>query len=285
MGEHRIQLGDNFRITSNSSAALTARARVLVEFDNGRLRQFSSKHTTNADRSKATNRFGNMEADGRVVRAGLFAISPTTLSRGQSYLSLSVHDRNLDQQDILCQDYMYGLNDLALDRLVGPGPGDGSGFKQNRVIANSIAPADLEHTFGISNTLRRIDGFIWYYNCSGDVASRTLRASLRNLGDGLPVGYNTGLTTSSMKFWPSAGVMTLTADQEGLIYVNAATGKSFAVVNVNGAQTIEDITTDPDPFPYWAQENDVGELFFDVTDEEAADRHTIYIIEETWLEL
>ncbi len=53
--------------------------------------------------------------------------------------------------------------------------------------------------------------------------------------------------------------------------------------NDKGARTIEDTTTEPIPFPYWAQESDVGEIFFDVESAQAADRHSIYIIREEWI--
>ncbi len=42
----------------------------------------------------------------------------------------------------------------------------------------------------------------------------------------------------------------------------------------------------PEPrFPYWASEADVGEFFFDVTLAEAADRHSIYILQEEWVDV
>ncbi len=181
----------------------------------------------------------------------------------------------------LMKGYLYDYGPIPLGVFVEPL--DGPGYRGPLAIADNIAPVDIQHTLGIADARRRIDGFAWYYHCSGDVADRTLRASMRDMGSGLPTGMTSGDNTT-VKAWPSAGVLTLSANQEGFIYVNANTGKSFAASVDNGVITVENITTDPDPFPYWAQEDDVAEIFFNVTLAEAADRHSIYIFQEEWIE-
>lgn len=284
MGErHRVRLGDQFRAIGFSDTVVQLQVRVLVQFDNGRLREFPRKLTTTGDRVATAEVFGNMEADGRVVRANITRITPAT-KRGQTYVVLSTRDRNAFTIDDLCRDYQYEGSNVALDTFVDPGPGGGNGFITKRVIADDVTPIDIEHTLGISNALRRIDGFIWYYHCSGDVADRTLRVSARDFGEGLPTGMTSGGNTLIQVF-PTAAVTTLSANQEGTIYVSAQSGSRISISLDNGTKITEDTSVAaPLPFPYWANENDVGELFFDVVDAEAADRHSIYIIEEAWID-
>ncbi len=282
MTEHRVLPNDRFQLVSTSSEVQTLFARVLVRHDDGTVRRFRmGARVTNATRAPQTRLFGLVTKPGVVERAQVIAKAPA--KRGRTYVELAVKDDEEDAtQDLLLQDYVAANLQPSLNRFHEAGPGGGTGFKNNRPIADDIAPATITHTLGETNHLRRIDGFIWYYHCSGDVASRALRATVRDLGDGLPTGMTSGIRTS-IKNYPSAGVLTLTANEEGVIYVNAATGKSFAASIDDSALTIEDITTQPDPFPYWSGEGDVGELFFLLANEEAADRHTIYIIEEDWI--
>ncbi len=277
---HRVRAGDRFQVIGKASTVFEMEARVTVEFDDGRLRDYRRALTTVADRVARANNFGaDIEADGRVVRA-IIANKTAGVSRGRVRGVITTLDSNLRTIDVLLDDYVEAGGRLG--RFTDTGPGGGNGFKENRVIADDVAPADIEETLAATNALRRIDGFIWYYHCSGDVADRTLRAFFRSVGDGLPTGMTEGSNTIVGR-WPTASVLTLSANQEGLIYVNASEGKSYSINVDNGAFVKESTSTQADAFPYWAQENDVGEIFFDVTDEEAADRHSIYIIQEEWL--
>ncbi len=288
VGLYRILEGESIAILSSSSAVANIRARFRVHYDSGRDDAFVLQDIT----TEGTRSLERFATESRALEAGWIvgAVAGTRtspLKRGQCYIQAHVGrdigDAGGLTQQILFQDYLYQGYNPTLGIFHGPGPGSGNGFKNNRILADDVAPVDVEHTLGITNALRRIDGFIWYYHCSSDVATRTMRVSVRDLGEGLPTGMTSGGNTL-VKAYPSAGNLSLTQDQEGLIYVNANTGKSFAISVDNGTPVIEDITTDPDPFPYWARENEVGELFFDVGAAEAADRHSIYIIEEEWIE-
>lgn len=281
----RVLEGDRFRLSSNSSTGDDIRADINVTYDDGTDAAFPIIQTTSTDRTEATTHSaGRATSKGFVTMAfsGFTGVGTTT-RRGQLYARIFMVDRNDVLRQALARGYLYQAGDISLGQFVEPS--SGRGFSRNRALADDVTPVDIEHTLGITNALRRIDGFIWYYHCSSDSANRTLRVSMRDMGDGLPTGMTSGANTTA-QLWPSAGALTLTANQEGLIYVNAAEGKiGFAVSVDNGAATHEDPTTEPDPFPYWAQENDVGEIFFDVTLAEAADRHSIYIIEEEWIQL
>ncbi len=277
--EQRVRQGDFFQLASVSSLAVTALVRILVRFDDGRFREFQNTNVSATNRTASVNNFGNIETDGAVVRATIAGIAGDP-KRGQIFYSLKVRDRNEIDVGVLIHDYLYGNHVPSFPNVVGPGPGHGEGFKEKRAVADDIAPIDIQEPLAVNNAMRRIDGFIWYYHCSGDTATRTLRATLRDLGEGLPTNMTSGANTQA-QIWPSAGALSLIANEEGTIVV---LHDSFAVSVDNGVATWENNTTAPNPFPYWANENDVGEIFFDVTSANAADRHSIYIIQEEWID-
>ncbi len=275
-GRFRVSDGDTFQVESFSSQATAFRASVRVEYDDGEQAPFEVAHTPNSDRTSATAAVGSrVTRDGTVVSA---VMEPAALKRGQCFARIRVLNASQNQVDELCAGYVTGSKSVRLGEFEDSL--SGRGFVTKLAVADDIAPADIEHTLAVTNALRRINGFIWYYHSSGDVASRTMRASIRDLGEGLPTGMTSGGNTLT-QLWPSAGVITLTSNQEGMIVVDG----QFAVSQDNGTPTFEDPTSRPNPFPYWAAEGDVGEFFFDVANEEAADRHTIYIIQEEWIDV
>lgn len=283
MAEQRIRQGDFFQVVSVSSLSITLSVLVIVDFDNGRQREYRTTLETSGARAGASKTFGNIEGPGNVTRA-VAVVEQGAPQRGEVFVLLRVRDRNTTTVGELFSDYIYGNHVPAFPHVTGPGPGDGAGFIKPRAVADDIAPADIQETLSAQNTLRRIDGFIWYYHASGDVADRQLRVTVRDLGVGLPTGMTSGTLTTA-QIWPSAGVLTLSANQEGMMLVSATMGNSFAVTGDNGTRVFEDVSVaQPLPFPYWANKADVGEFFFDVTDEEAADRHTIYILQEEWID-
>ncbi len=278
-GRHRILSGDGFQLAATASVATQMSCRIVVQFDDGRISPpYELLFTSPSDGSVGAQNFGGpIEADGYVVRAITTGI--TAVKRGQTYVEMAVVDPNARTMDILGRDYLHPNNQVVLDVFNDTGPGGGQGVV-NLTIADDIAPVDITHPFAATNRLRRIDGFIWYYEASSDVATRTLRASVRSMGQGLPTNFTSG-GNSLAQLWPSAGALSLTANQQGTMLVLR---DSFAVSVDNGAAVWEDFTTAPNPFPYWASESDVGEFFFDVSAEEANDRHSIYIIQEEWID-
>lgn len=264
-----------------SAAPVRVDFNVKIRDRSGRIQTITGTETSFTVNRTLVLLTGNEKVNnpGEVVSGGVMG-DWTGVKRGEFYCLLSLQKADIGV--LICKGYKYENNWLGVgefsESLSGPG------LRRLLVVADDIAPADIQTPVGAANTRRRIDGFVWYYHCSGDVATRTLRATLRDLGDGLPTGMTSGDFTT-LSAWPSAGVLTLTANEEGLIYVNANTGKSFSVSNDAGTRTIEDITTVPDPFPYWVTDDDVGEFFFNETTGNANDRHTIYIFMEEWIEL
>ncbi len=273
---------DNLRLIYYSAGIVTPGRTsfwATIRRNNGSTQEIRDHLTTYTEDRSAQEEIASEEVTkaGEIIDAGVTG-GFGGIKRGEFYAFLTLQS---DINKILCEGYLYETVGLQLgmhvENLGGPGA------RRVTVVANNVAPVDIQRTLSSPNARRRIDGFAWYYHCSGDVADRTLRASMRDLGDGLPTGMTSGDNTT-VKAWPSAGVLTLSANQEGVIYANANTGKSFSMSNDNAAPTIEDITTNPDPFPYWAGEGDVGEIFFNVTLSEAADRHSIYLFQEEWIE-
>ena len=64
---------------------------------------------------------------------------------------------------------------------------------------------------------------------------------------------------------------------------NPGRGDGFSSFNDTGTLTSNDTGSAPIPFPYWAVEDDLAELFFDVASAHANDRHSIYLLQEEWL--
>lgn len=277
---YRILRDDQFSFrTISDRADIEVRATVTVMYDDGGIATFPLQATTVASSNSGDDTTG-MAKDGWVIAANVQ--STGTVGRGELWCAIRYGSTAVfaNNRNWVCQGYVYSEHNLTLglyDDMVGP---TGSGYINQRIVANDVAPVDIQTTLAVSNTIRRVRGFIWFYHCSSDVANRTLRASVRDLGVGLPTGMTSGGNTLS-QLWPSAAVVTLTANQEGMIMVK----DQFAVSLDNGTATWEDPSARPNPFPYWVQDTDVGEFFFDVTDEEAADRHSIYIIEESWVRI
>ncbi len=275
-----VQAGDQLRLLYTAAVAPNSITGVVT------MRNMSGTSYTDVTAVEAdftTGRSQTVKTGGRAPFDGIVVDAQITGSglpaHGRFFANLEFFRSNVPR--VLTRGYISPNEVPVLGSFGGPGPEDGAGFKENRVIVSDAAPADIQATLAQSNALRRVDGFIWYYHCSSDVATRTLRASIRDLGDGLPTGMTSGFNTTA-QVWPSAGTLDLTANEEGMMVVNRL---GFAVTVDAGTRVFENNTIQPVPFPYWVRESDTAELFFDVTDEEAADRHSIYIIQEEWLQV
>lgn len=279
---HRILENDNFDVRAQASVTVDLQLAITVVYDDGTDGNFTLSVTTNPNRTAVvqdSTRPSTATKNGWVV--GLAVDTPGSIvKRGTVWVEVSINSLSVlaNRRTILCRGYYHSERFLTLGDNENNGPPE-QGFVNYRKVADDVAPVDIEETLALVNTLVRVDGFIWYYHASSDVASRTLRASLRDVGDGLPTGMTSGGNTL-LGVWPSAAVLTLTQDQEGTMFVK----DQYAVSVDNGSPTFEDPSARPNPFPLWIQEDDVGEFFFDVTSANANDRHTIYLITEEWLQ-
>lgn len=275
---HRVRFGDRFEVIGKASVIFEMEARVTVEYDDGRLRDFRRKMTTTAARTALARRFAStMEADGRVVRA-IIINQTSNIQRGQVRGAITVLDANGKTVDILLEDYVE--NGGFLDVFSDTGPGGGSGHLSWRAIAEDVAPVDIVEVLAAANVYRRIYGFVWYYHCSSDVADRVLDTFIRAPGLGIPTGFSLAEVVNL----PISAV-TLSADQEGIVYAykGPAGGGGFASKNDNGSIVTASTDTQAQVWPLEVYEDDLVEIRFNETNANANDRHSIYILQEEWL--
>lgn len=251
---------------------------VVVLYDNGKWDEFLID--ANPAGTRAVEQFYSsdfFQRSGRVV-AILADVKGSAVKRGEYWMDAFIRRGQDDTRSMpICScyvtsDFFGGLGFFE------PNLG-GEGFLSWRAVAADIAPADITEALAIASTQRKVRGFVWYYHASGDVADRTIVVNLRTPGPALPTGISTGGTTTVHTF-PYAGAITLSANQEGMIYIL----DNFAMSADNASRTFENTSIKQTGFPMKIPEDDLIELLFNVTDEEAADRHSIYILQEEWLQ-
>ncbi len=281
---HRVRLGDRFQVIGKASTVFEMEARVTVEFDDGRMRDYRRKLTTIADRVARANNFASfIEADGRVVRAVIENITSGT-PRGRVRGAITTLDSNLRTIDALLDDYVETGGRLDRFRQTGPGGGDGF-LSWEEVFADRAGnAAAVDHALAVTNAFRKVYGLAWYYHASSDVADRIFNApAVVNLGGATPTGFTT--SGNNALFWNTGANIALVADQEGAHISLATEGKDGrTVTNDQGVQTIASTAGAPVPWPLKVSEDEVGILRFPaITDGEAADRHSAYMLVEEWL--
>ncbi len=216
-----------------------------------------------------------VQQDGKIVGGGIRR-NADKLNRGQCYAILSVQ-RRLGADLLVSKGYVYSTNPIGLGEFEGAATGMGNLFRNT--IVDDVTPVDVTKALALTNTRRLIHGFIWYYHCSSDSASRTMNVALRNLGGDQPTGMTSGTKTA---IWNS-GQVPLIADEEGVIYASSQGGRDGMVVrNDDGIVTTLSTATAPGPWPLSLMEGDNAELFFDVGSAHVNDRHSIYLIVEEW---
>ncbi len=156
----------------------------------------------------------------------------------------------------------------------------GRGHLAWRTVADDVAPVDITEPLAVTGALRRVYGFVWYYHSSSDVVSRLLRVFIRAPGIGIPTGFSIDesiLLTHSVN-------LTLTTDQEGIVYsYKSMGGDGVAILNDNTSLSSETTTTQPQLWPLDVLADDLAKIQFEVTDARANDRHSIFILQEEWI--
>lgn len=157
----------------------------------------------------------------------------------------------------------------------------GRGHLSWREIVADVTPVDVTEALAATNAYRIVRGYVWYYHASGDAANRTLNVQLQNVGGDLPTGMTTGLKTTP---WLQAQ-MTLTANQEATLYSRADEGKDGLTATVDdGSLSTVSTSSGPAPWPMKVGADDNAQLMFDVGSAHTNDRHSIYILQEEWIE-
>lgn len=272
----RLRRGDRLTVKSIASVIAQVEADFRVVYDHGGQDLFHvPRFATVANRIEQSHPASKTAlANGYVVSGQV--TSATTLGRGQCYVQAHVRTGGGADDPIrstLLGDYLYGLHAAPLGRFVDPGPSGGPGNLFILDIAEDVTPIDISTALGVTGAIRKIHEFAWWYHSSGDVADRTLVASfVEPLGPG-PTGFSILAT-----FWLSA-TLTLSANEEGLMFSK----EGYTSYNDNGTLTRDDQTTSPSVLPLLVRGDDSVDFFTDVTLAEAADRHSIRILMEEWL--
>ncbi len=163
------------------------------------------------------------------------------------------------------------------------GPGGGSGWLRWEQVFHDRAgnAAAIDFDLFRTHTTRRILGMTWYYHCSGDVADRTfVQPRVHAPGGAKPTGFT--LTGNNAYLWTFGGDLALTANEEGAFICQ---GKTATRID-NGSATISNADSNPNPFPFWVRGTDEPDTiirFPAITDGEAADRHSAYVLMEEWI--
>src|SRR3990167_4523315 len=200
-------------------------------------------------------------------------------------VQMSFHDITLD----LARGYVYDGYRLNLGSFVEPGPGGGEGFLSwGAAFAGDRAgnAAAVDVSLAATNAFRKVYGIAWYYHCDTVAATRTfIRPRLLNLGGAKPTGFTT--TGDNGLFWFGSGDITLPPDEEGAHIIVSGEAKDGRGVRVdNGTITITAANADPSPFPLPVTEAELAVIRFPaITNGEATDTHSAYILIEEWLVL
>jgi len=274
-GYRRIRQGQALHLHTISTSAVTLRAWARVVYDDGSeqlltVREIARAATRTAEDLVSTD---VVVKDGWVVNAEVEMLTPS-IKRGQTYVRLTVEPFGA----ALLSDYCFSdFGHVSLGTFIQPGPGGGSGHLEIATIKAEGAPASTTtHTMALSNTIRKIYYWHWYYGCSGDVASRLMDVEYRSNLGALPTGFtNLGATT----IW--ATQLGLTANQEGSLWARGA----GSGINDNTAESLDDQSSKPQPLPFLIQGDDPGTITFFVTLGEVLDVDVIYLLRETWVML
>lgn len=269
---YRIYAGQKIRITAQSSLGSVIRIRGTIEFDDGSKSQIFTEFTPTSDRLVTTgDATGLLLQNGTVTQLHLAGSG----KRGQTFVAAAAGDQAGALWNVFASGYVgdNGL-EVALGDFVKSGPGDGEGFLSWVSLAADIAPVDVTRILAATNALRKIHGFVLYYNRAAGAGDVTVNASLRRPGLAVPTGF-----TGVGNIWLHPGALTLSASEEGMLYAD----EKLIIGNDAGVIAIASTATQPGPFPYWATEDDLAELFFDVAGVIAGDVWSVYLKQEEWL--
>ncbi len=275
----RVRQGDNLIVSVASAVPTLVDARADILGDDGIMYRLGVPGTRLVGDRLTTSILSSEKSprEGVIVRAYVGFPGAPTPNQGQTYANLQLNSGGLVAE--LCRGYLGPLHALSLGYFGEPGPSL-EGHRAWRTVADDITPVDVVDVLARTNAFKRVYGFAWYYHAGGDAGDRTLRVSVRAPGLSLPTGFSIsegiGFTHSS--------VVTLSVNEEGIVYcMGGRKGPGFSSRNDNGAIVSEATSTVPNPFPLDVEESDLVEIFFDVTDPFAADRHSIFVLEEEWV--
>ncbi len=277
-----VEAGDYLFLKYAASVAPSVMAGFIeVEDKRGRVqpyevevKEFTIDKTIQSNEEKAVE----IQQDGKIVGGGIRR-NADALRRGQCYAILDVQ-RRLGADLLVAKGYVYSTNPIGLGEFTEAAGGMGNLYWN--AIANDVAPgASLSKNLATTNARRIIWGFAWYYHSSGDTATRVLRARVQDFAPARPTGMTSGIKTSP---WLNPGTTSLTANQEGTIYVMGFDkGGAFVSAVDDGVINVGNTGTQASIFPLSVIEDDDAKLLLTVVDPHANDRHSAYILIEEWM--
>jgi len=270
LNPYRFLQGQRLRLHSLSNAAVNVRAWARVVYDDGEDALISVPERAISGNRVEEDLYSDDIAvkDGYVV-AAIAEMLTSGIQRGQTYVRLSFDPFGC----VLFADYCFSFGHICLGVFKEPGPGGGSGFRHIITIKSESAPvASTSYGLVITEMIRKINGYIWFYVASADVATRTLKVQLRYSLGAVPTGMS---ATRVMVL--VTGDLVLTASESGLQFADE---QRFG--NNDGGVTIE---SDRSPFPIWITEDQDSnrDLRFVTTNPHANDLDTIYADVEEWI--
>lgn len=281
LGDYRFQPGDVIRASVRASVTTENILYVRVQYDDG---------TWDTIRLPCTHSAGNRSNEifstpkpftkpGRIDLATVENPDSPVVRRGQIYMMAQIGLQGTKPHAQFLTGYSTTPNHLGVGQFEDSF--SGRGYRRVVAIADDVTPVDITSALAIANAIRKIYGFVWYYNCAAEVATRTTIATLRNVLGAGPTGFAGDVNAA---VWQSPSP-SLTTGQEGTVYCmnmgDDGPGRSMSIDD--GVPTVLNMATNPLPFPYVVLEDDPGELFFDVANAHADDRHSIYLFVEEWI--
>jgi len=272
-GYRRILQGQTLHLHTISDAAVTFRAWARVIYDDGSGQILTVPETVRSA-SRVAQDIGSTDVviqNGWVVNAEVEMLT-ADIQRGQAYVRLAVEPFGC----VLLQDYCFSdFGNVSLGTYIQPGPRGGDGHLEIVTVKAEGAPAAVTiHALAISNSIRKIYNWQWYYECSADVASRVLVVEYRNMLGPATAGMSTGPTG----MWFSS-TLTLTGNEDGGIWANHA----GSGINDASVESLDSSATKPSPLPFLIRGGDPGTFTFIVTLGEVLDLDVIYMLQETWV--
>ena len=282
MGGQWVKKNDVFGVTYIASVANNWSATLRVRGKSGVTRTYTYRET--AAKSNRTAQSFTTELigeEGQIVGFGAAVGTVAATNRGQFYMNAFVQAENSDVELTLAHGYVYDGKSLGLGEFVEPGPGGGEGNKTALTLLSDVAgTTNTDATTGsliAANTIRRFYGFEHFYNASADVASRTINPLLNIRWGALPTGF-----AGDPRIYAMAGSITLTASQEGIVFMHGEEGDG-QVYQYDDGTLLRD--TNLPPLPITFTEDDVAFILSNVGSGHANDRHSLFARIEEWLVL
>lgn len=276
---YRIRQGETIVVGAIASVVVALVGSFRVLYDNGKDDDFTILGTTVDTRIVEGFRTAKVASDDGYIIEGHVQFDGTAdqSKRGQCFINVNLQSPGSPAKTVLCRGYLHEFHSVILGQYEANGPDGGEGFLSWVSLAADIAPVDITRTLALANTIRKVYGFVWYYNCAVVAATRTMDASMRNLGLAFPTGFAGAANADNWR----ASTITLTTGEEGTMTVIG----NRHVSNDTNVLTIQNTAGAPTPFPYTATEDDLAAILFDVGAAEATDRHSLYLLQEEWLVL